>query len=780
MNLKQRCHATGPMVLLMTIATLLFTACTKMNPKDAGLNTTVTAQDLVLKGSPGSSLKFDSHIPVQLQDYTDKIPPSSWMAHIPGKVRISHLTIPGTRQSARYDINVDQYQKLTIADQLTYGVRSLHIDIFSNANGLYVNTSGPSPIPLPDFFNICINFLKQNTQETILLTIDKGPATSTWAEDIEKFVMTQGQFFYRWPNYYQIASLSKIDWPALDDVRGKMVLLTTNGDFGMKSPARNLGNSLEGIPSVVPLGTSVNRATRIADPNIPAIAYYLHNSADGLSGVSYLFSSNDVAILQKNSIINGLEAAENHVNAASLCETTIGPANNFAALDPELNTLVEDILENSITGSGANPFLRLGIVAMDFITSYESELLYLTNFNPKTKLFKSAITSDGYNTYNSNSDGSLLDQPRYNSASQPGPITQASPVPTYPVVDPATGRLELFDLTKIDPSKWMSYLPNAVTLDRINIPGSHDALSWPDVDWRTLFAQCQSDDLNHQLADGVRDFDFRLYPGRTGDLVAYHGPVVYWDYPFSQRLNELADFLSKNPTETVIVRTSLDASKDGVFLTNSSYMIAINEFKRAHPRMLWRNQFYPKTTWPNLGELRGKILLVNNYDNTANPEYKGLGLIDQSVGNNNFYSGYYTLVDNLRRRQNFPIWVQGFWTITGAAEVQDVLPQKIVEISRQFQYAANSIPAANTLYLNGANYDGEERSLMLTPKFCSQTINPYLMDEAASAFVTRPGSKGQPVGPSEFICEGIVEMDFVYTNLCAGIYLSNFRNADYY
>ena len=703
------------------------------------------------------------------------------MSRIPGKVKISHLTIPGTRASAQYQQGPYQFQSLAIGDQFNSGVRSFDIPVSFNDGTMIVNFGSSSPTKLTDFFTTCINFLTQQPGETILITLEPalepGEPSSIWASDIEQAVMAQGPGkFYRWPDHYLASSSAVTDWPALDDVRGKVLLLTTAPDFGTSGPARNVGQWQAGA-HLCALGDGLNlNSGNSINPSVQVSASYLSYRADGNYGPTIPLLDNDMPN-QKSALFYAFQSTENDVTAASLCLTTTGTRSDLNNPSPKLNAFVEDILENRMSLPSTEAFLgfmRLGVVSMDFITPYESELLYLSNFVPELNTFKPAIAGDLANGYYV--DGSLQNPPKYNSTCQPGPIASFSAVPTYPVVDPAAGRYELFDITKIDPSKWMSYLPDAVTLDRINIPGSHDALSWPGL----VTSQSQYDNLVQQLADGAREFDFRLSLDASSNpqyLVGYHGTEIFHGLTFHDRLRELSAFLAQHPSETVVLHIGLGNNTDNRGALDGE----IWDFNVTHPGVLWKNPDYVYSGWPAHGELRGKIVLVTKEDMTTDPGYgtfwKDLGFVDQVTGNNGFLSGYYTVVHggSIRSYRKFRTNMQDFWSIAG----DNPVPTKWNDILEQFKRssATNNNPN-RTLYLNRTGYEDLTKNIYAR-NAANDLINPSLVNFLPQWFVNAPAT-GQPLGRTEFNCEGIVEMDFVNKMLCSLVYLSNLRNADYY
>ena len=63
------------------------------------------------------------------------------------------------------------------------------------------------------------------------------------------------------------------------------------------------------------------------------------------------------------------------------------------------------------------------------------------------------------------------------------------------------------NLQTIQGRNWMSFLPNTIPINDINIPGSHDsAMYFADAD---KYTRTQVADIEYQLTLGIRYFDIR-------------------------------------------------------------------------------------------------------------------------------------------------------------------------------------------------------------------------------------------------------------------------------
>ena len=146
-----------------------------------------------------------------------------WMARLPGQLKISSLTLPGTHDTmALYETvyGTAICQTLTLDDQLTKGVRCLDI------RGRHFKNSFPihhGVVFQKTFFDNVINtasaFLKTNPSETIVLSLKPEHTavgnTRTYEETLKNYIS-------RYPSklFYTGSTI-----PKLKDVRGKIVLV---------------------------------------------------------------------------------------------------------------------------------------------------------------------------------------------------------------------------------------------------------------------------------------------------------------------------------------------------------------------------------------------------------------------------------------------------------------------------------------------------------------------------------------------------------------------------
>ena len=179
-------------------------------------------------------------------------------------------------------------------------------------------------------------------------------------------------------------------------------------------------------------------------------------------------------------------------------------------------------------------------------------------------------------------------------------------------------------------SKWMSKLKDNKTLSSLSIPGTHDTMS---LGFGGDIAQTQSKTLENQLISGVRFLDIRLAARpQSKDFLYLHHGFVYLNATFNQVLNILINFLKNNPTETIIMRLKQE-------YTNESYDVFIALLEKFLNNPAYSNYVYNniQNTNPTLKELRGKILVLQNFGGT---------LKWMSYSNNFYIQDHYILKNN--------------------------------------------------------------------------------------------------------------------------------------
>jgi len=150
-------------------------------------------------------------------------------------------------------------------------------------------------------------------------------------------------------------------------------------------------------------------------------------------------------------------------------------------------------------------------------------------------------------------------------------------------------------------NNWMGALPDSTKLGTMSIPGTHDSGAM----YGGLAVQAQSWTIAEQLQAGIRYLDIRAR--RTKQSFAIHHGSFYQKQMFGDVMNTVIAFLRAHPTETVLMRVKdeYDAEKGSQSFADiwAGYMTRYGSYV-----------YKGNGTFPTLGQIRGKILVLRNAD----------------------------------------------------------------------------------------------------------------------------------------------------------------------
>ncbi|KKF92094.1 1-phosphatidylinositol phosphodiesterase [Ceratocystis platani] len=184
-----------------------------------------------------------------------------------------------------------------------------------------------------------------------------------------------------------------------------------------------------------------------------------------------------------------------------------------------------------------------------------------------------------------------------------------------------------FDLAAGENADWMDAIADDVLLSQLSIPGTHnsvtDRLRNVAFDY-DIPNRSQNVPLLEQLASGIRYFDITCHYMAIGHLQVYDGKYDT-SYFFSYVLEVMADFLDEHPRETVILRIQKSKIDNGYRFSRRVYYKSDDTIN----------------TVPTLGEVRGKIFILQDFQTTPPGrfalDFPGQNLVDQIVKLNNDY-----------------------------------------------------------------------------------------------------------------------------------------------
>ncbi|XP_052219616.1 1-phosphatidylinositol phosphodiesterase-like isoform X2 [Dreissena polymorpha] len=150
---------------------------------------------------------------------------------------------------------------------------------------------------------------------------------------------------------------------------------------------------------------------------------------------------------------------------------------------------------------------------------------------------------------------------------------------------------------------WMSYVPDSKFLSELSIPGTHNTMSYAyDGKITGLWVRCQSLLLSIQLNMGVRFLDIRCQAS-NGEMLLKHGG--YNLGKLTDTLTGCVNFLQTHPRECVILRIAQENSN----LEGLDFRDALEPFLDRFARHILK-----KRSMPTLGEARGKMVILADYD----------------------------------------------------------------------------------------------------------------------------------------------------------------------
>jgi len=183
---------------------------------------------------------------------------------------------------------------------------------------------------------------------------------------------------------------------------------------------------------------------------------------------------------------------------------------------------------------------------------------------------------------------------------------------------------------------WMAGIDDTRYLSELALPGTHDAgadLHTSEQGAEQAYTIAQDFCMLNQMMLGVRWFDVRLNDDE-GTMTVYH-----WDYYLHKNFTDLIKwaitFLTAHPTETIVFMIKQEHSSRG---------------DDAFANGIWCGYLYPYLNYfwlnnyiPMLGEVRGKIVIMRQFEGTHGyPMGSPLTWQDNTTGNiytsdNNFY-----------------------------------------------------------------------------------------------------------------------------------------------
>ncbi|CAI7664027.1 unnamed protein product [Penicillium manginii] len=182
-----------------------------------------------------------------------------------------------------------------------------------------------------------------------------------------------------------------------------------------------------------------------------------------------------------------------------------------------------------------------------------------------------------------------------------------------------------------DKAEWMKAYPDNTPLVHLNIPGTHDSATWnyDEATQRSLKGitdlnqvtvpvpetfRCQDLPFIEMLDMGIRAFDLRYsFDPTNTTLVFYHGPALLSETAtVDDVLFGFYQWLDDHPSETIFLSFQHESSTAKYASNNAELQLNLyNILVSAEARHYFLQK---KDQLGNLGEARGKIILLRRFD----------------------------------------------------------------------------------------------------------------------------------------------------------------------
>lgn len=170
---------------------------------------------------------------------------------------------------------------------------------------------------------------------------------------------------------------------------------------------------------------------------------------------------------------------------------------------------------------------------------------------------------------------------------------------------PNAALVAVFSSARLD--AWMQELRDEWPLTVLSIPGTHNS---PTCHNALPSVRCQAVGVPEQLRNGVRFLDIRVSVSPDKDALA----LVHSAFPiamtgaryFADMLQDIYDFLEQNPGEAVIMSLKREGTGKGTDGQLGQYLKHSYAGQRA-------DRWWTDPRVPNLGEARGKIVLIRRF-----------------------------------------------------------------------------------------------------------------------------------------------------------------------
>jgi 1-phosphatidylinositol phosphodiesterase len=151
---------------------------------------------------------------------------------------------------------------------------------------------------------------------------------------------------------------------------------------------------------------------------------------------------------------------------------------------------------------------------------------------------------------------------------------------------------------------WMANIPDELRVSELSIPGTHDSGSY---EFGGDIVLTQSMNISNQLNGGIRAMDIRLKID-DGELMVYHGIAPQGLAFDGDVLATVTSFLAAHPSETVLMRIKDEDAPPATDGFDDLVIQALNSYSSY--------VYQGSSDNPTLGEIRGKIVVLQNFSSS--------------------------------------------------------------------------------------------------------------------------------------------------------------------
>lgn len=334
-------------------------------------------------------------------------------------------------------------------------------------------------------------------------------------------------------------------------------------------------------------------------------------------------------------------------------------------------------------------------------------------------------------------------------------------------------------------TNWMSQLPDDTPISTINIPGAHDAGASnirADALPQESAGRAQQYYITEQLKTGVRAFDIRACStiGSDKDPMIIHGGSLTEcqregdekTLRLSDVMGYCEDFLDDHPTETIILCIAANRRLD---MTGKDGYVADAVSKYLDEDYIWQgNATYGPDELPNLGDVRGKVILQRRYtfegasDETLKIDPSAFGM-DLTSWDSQDYSAsphVYEVGQSSSDGLNSQVWAQDYYKESSAGTKLNIFGDVADYVEKNaIQYKIeNSVETRGLVY----NYTTTSDSLD-----SARTTNAMIIDDS----FPRDAKDSDNYFASHATVQktmGIVMLNYLDYNLSKEVFMTNF------